>query len=178
MKYIIHTKTLQGEVLHLPKGEVDCSKDLQMARQIRAVHIQWVQRCQQVKEQGTHTPPYMQRLKGNLPTKEIVREREIVERDPDLVGVRRVVQEELGVFKQELLTAFTEILGSLSGRPVASFSGKKEITEQYPEPTFVPSGIVKGDLGASISTKTEIQSRTNLDSAAQALRAAKRDQED
>jgi hypothetical protein len=169
---------LQGEILHLPRGEVECSKDLQRAQVIRAVHIQWVQRCQQVKEPEGHTPPYMRRLKGNLPTKEIVREREIIEKDPDLEKVRVVVQqvvsEELVIFKQELLEAFEGIVGSLPGRPVAAFSEEKDVAAQHTAPTFVPSGIVKTNLDASISTEREVQPRSTLDNAAQALRAAKK----
>ena len=167
---------LQGEVLYLSKEEVECSKELQRARVIRAVHIQWVQRCQQVTEPKSITPPFLRRLKGNLPTKEVIRE--VVDRDPNLEElrqvVRQVVSEELGVFKDELLAAFSELVGSLPGRPVGGLSGKQETKEEFTTPTFVPSGIVKEDLDVSISAKTEVQSRTNLDSAAQALRAAKK----
>lgn len=92
-------------------------------------------------------------------------------------GPKQNIKKELDAMKQELLAELAKILGQVQAAQLLGIQ-QSAPQEEEEELMFIPSTICTGDVEAEITIQSEESDSDSLDSAAEALKAMKRNKEE
>jgi len=164
---------VRGQKLVLPEDLVLKSSDLRRAENIKAVEIQWVERCRVLK-QPSNAPPYLRGLKKAIPQAPEITQIHYV----PVEAVKELIQEELANFQTSLLTEIKQMLARIqvqANDPRRSTPDVPVDPVDYQEDfsVFIPSDLIGRDAKTALSTKSTSSEGGSIDKALGALRSVK-----
>lgn len=176
----------KGDEEWVDEGKARRSLDLQHARAIQAVKVEWRERCRVTKPPS---PPFMKRLKPRFGTPAVVEDPNPPPTAPTQASKRQDAQEaataavakELAELKATIQAqqaaaggveaaverAMQKVLAGLPTAPTAAAVADDE-------PVFIPSNIVDKGKREDIAVSTEESHGGSVDDAAEALKAVKK----